>query len=96
MTANAVLDLLFTHPDHRRKGIGSLIMQWGLDRADELGLESYIEATKEGKPCYEAFGFKAIDKNEFRARESTDRERKEVEKHLLPFEWWSMYKPAKA
>jgi hypothetical protein len=39
-------------------------MKWSLERADKLDLESYIEATREGKPCYEAFGFRVLETNE--------------------------------
>ena len=72
-------------------------MKWGLERAYKLGLESYIEATEEGKPCYETFGFQVIDRNEFQPKEGTvDEEWKEVESQLLPFTWWSMLRSAKA
>ena len=69
MIKHAVLNILFTHPSHRRKGVASLVMGLGLERADKLGLASYIEATDEGKPCYETFGFKVIDRNELQPKE---------------------------
>lgn len=98
---HAFLNILFTHPDYRRKGVASLIMKWGLEHADRLELESYIEATKEGKPCYEAFGFGVLETNELRTRErrgegETGEELREAEKALVPFRWWRMYRPAKA
>jgi hypothetical protein len=33
---------------------------WGLQKADELGLPTYLEATSEGKPLYERFGFQTV------------------------------------
>lgn len=33
-------------------------MEWGTQKADELGLASYIEATDIGLKLYEAHGFK--------------------------------------
>ena len=33
-------------------------MEWGIQKADELGLPSYIEATDIGLKLYEAHGFK--------------------------------------
>ena len=90
------MNILFTHPEHRRRGVGSLIMNWGLERADKLGLESFIEATAAGKPCYERFGFEVIDTNQLHVeKKNPSKEWKEAESQLLPFTWWSMYKPAK-
>ena len=54
------LRLLATHPRHHRKGAGSMLLQQGLDKADRLGLPSYLDASVNGKPLYERFGFKAI------------------------------------
>jgi hypothetical protein len=38
---------------------------WGLQRADELGLPIYLEATSEGKPLYEKFGFQTAQVTTF-------------------------------
>lgn len=91
-----VLNILFTHPEHRGKGVASLVMEWGLERADELGLETYIEATDVGKPVYEKFGFDAIEMSELHLEKQTTEEGKKVEADLLPLQWWSMRRPAKA
>lgn len=32
------LSLLFTHPDHYRRGAGGMLVQWGLDVADEVSI----------------------------------------------------------
>jgi len=32
-------------------------MEWGLKKADELGFESYLDATNVGIPLYETHGF---------------------------------------
>jgi GNAT superfamily N-acetyltransferase len=53
-----VLNFCFTHPKHRRRGAGQLLMEWGIRKADKLGLASYIEATDIGLTLYEAHGFK--------------------------------------
>ena len=34
---------MFTHPDHRRRGAGTLLMDWGIKLADQWGLESFIQ-----------------------------------------------------
>lgn len=51
------LSLLITHPEHQRRGAGAMLIQWGLDKADELKLPSFLEASDAGKPLYERFGF---------------------------------------
>lgn len=33
------LDLLIVDPKHHRKGAGRALIQWGLDKADELGVD---------------------------------------------------------
>ncbi|KAL8707082.1 MAG: hypothetical protein Q9220_007822 [cf. Caloplaca sp. 1 TL-2023] len=48
---------LVVHPEHRRRGIGSTLINWGVKEADRLHLESFIEATDLGKLTYEACGF---------------------------------------
>lgn len=54
------LDILFTHPAHQRKGVAGILMRWGLSRADEDGLEVYLEASLQGKPVYEHLGFQEV------------------------------------
>ena len=51
---------LATKPKHQGKGVGSMLLQWGTERADGAGLEIYLESTKEGKPLYEKFGFETV------------------------------------
>lgn len=93
----AVLNILFMHPNHRSKGVASLVMKWGLESADRLGLETFIDATNMGKPMYEKFGFSVVDNREFSVEtKSTTREAKKAESELLPFTWWSMLRAAKS
>ena len=40
------------------------MMQWGIDRADALGLETFIEATDMGLPVYKVFGLVLVSKDE--------------------------------
>lgn len=58
----ADLKLLHTDPDHQRRGAGGRCLQWGTLEADRLGLQSYLEASKEGRPLYEKYGFKEVDR----------------------------------
>lgn len=34
------LFIIFTHPEYRRKGVGQQFMDWGFDKAEELGFET--------------------------------------------------------
>lgn len=69
-------------------------MKWGLERADKKGLETYIEATDVGKPVYEKFGFTVMKANELCIESKDDSLWKKAESELLPFQWWSMHRPA--
>lgn len=60
-----VLALLVTGSEHRRKGAGSLLLQWGIDKAEEMRLPCYLQASEQGKRLYEKYGFEAIDVAEF-------------------------------
>jgi len=51
------LDILAVDPRYQGQGIGKALLQWGLDEADRLGMITFLEATNEGKPLYEKFGF---------------------------------------
>jgi GNAT superfamily N-acetyltransferase len=53
----ATLGSFFTLPEHRKLGIGHLLMQWGLEKADERGLDIWIEAAPPAVPFYERHGF---------------------------------------
>ncbi|EMD62189.1 hypothetical protein GGP41_002353 [Bipolaris sorokiniana] len=52
------LQILVTDPDHHRRGAGSMLLKWGLGKADELGLPGFLEASPMGKPLYERMGFR--------------------------------------
>lgn len=54
------LNILCTSPKHHRRGAGAMLVKWGLDRADALGVEAYHESSIEGRALYERLGYKAI------------------------------------
>ncbi|KAF4976916.1 hypothetical protein FZEAL_6492 [Fusarium zealandicum] len=56
----AYLKLMHTDPKHQRRGAASLLMDWGLREADRLGIPSFLEASAEGRPLYEKFGFREV------------------------------------
>ncbi|KAK4210997.1 putative GNAT family acetyltransferase [Rhypophila decipiens] len=53
-----------TTPDQKRRGIGKMLMQWGLDQAKADKRNVFLTATDEGKFLYEKVGFKLLDEFE--------------------------------
>ncbi|CAI6341520.1 unnamed protein product [Periconia digitata] len=53
------LHLLVVHPEHQRRGAGAMLLQWGVDKADELKLPAFLESSDAGKALYTKFGFEA-------------------------------------
>ena len=48
---------MFTHPDYRNRGAAGLLVQWGTEQADKLGIEAYVEGSYLGRSVYERYGF---------------------------------------
>ena len=89
-----VLNLMSVHPSHRRQGVGKLLMKWGLDRADEMGFEGWVEASESGKLLFETLGFRILIKisvNTSKADPSD--EWRKLEHELTPLNIWIMWRP---
>lgn len=63
-----VLDTLVTLPQHERRGAGSMLVRWGCEKADEAGVEAYLEASPIGAPMYARHGFLAVKEVEIDLR----------------------------
>jgi GNAT superfamily N-acetyltransferase len=52
-----MLNMLATHPEQQGRGAATLLLDWGMKKADEEGLVTYLDATGIAKPIYEKRGF---------------------------------------
>ena len=84
-----------THSEYRRRGASLMMMKWGLDKADAMGLDSFVEATEAGYEMYKAAGFITVD--EFWADTKTDaptQEWKSLKEELkFPMHGYFMWRP---
>lgn len=71
------------------------MMEWGTKKADELGLESFVESTEDGQALYEAHGFKVFDDFHLDAKkDEPDEEFTRLTKELaLPLHGLYMWRP---
>lgn len=83
------------HPKHRRRGVGSTLMTWGIKKAQELGLESFIEASENGRFLYEKFGYSVLFKIAFdSSKADPSDEWRKLEHELTPIIFYAMWRPA--
>lgn len=59
------LSTIVTAPEAQRRGVGSALMRFGVDKADEEGWMSYLNASADGKALYERFNFVVVDSTSF-------------------------------
>lgn len=59
--------MLGTHPDYRRRGAASMLVAWGCEVADRDGVPAYVDASEDGLPLYQRFGFE--DRSDAKVRE---------------------------
>jgi len=55
-----MLDTLSAFPEYQRRGAGALVVKWGAEKADEMGIELYLTSTMMTKPLYEKMGFTLV------------------------------------
>lgn len=85
---------VFVLPEFRRRGIGQQFLDWGMSKADELGLEFFLDATPPGKPLYEANGFVIVEENVTApTKDNPDEKWKQMEEKVSPFTFWLMWRP---
>lgn len=52
------LDMLCTHPRHRGRGAGSMLVARGCEEVDRDRVPAYVDASHDGEPVYARYGFK--------------------------------------
>jgi GNAT superfamily N-acetyltransferase len=55
------LHSIVVHPAHRGRGAGRLLIRWGLDKADELGIETVVSSLVSARGAYERCGLGCIE-----------------------------------
>ncbi|KAL7625905.1 hypothetical protein AAE478_005129 [Parahypoxylon ruwenzoriense] len=55
------LEILGVRKEHQGRGAGKQIVNWGLDQADEAGVEAFLAASPAGAPLYLKLGFELLE-----------------------------------
>jgi hypothetical protein len=80
--------------DHQMKGVGSLMLDWGMKLADALDVECYVEATDAGRNLYQKFGFTTLMKVLVDAENGTGKRHEMIQKLTpQPTQYWAMWRP---
>jgi GNAT superfamily N-acetyltransferase len=61
---NLALSFCFVHPEYQRRGIASLLLRWGTQKADELHANIWLTSTPQAVSTYEKSGWKVVDQQE--------------------------------
>lgn len=77
------LKILLCHPLYQRRGAGSALTRWGIERAAEHGLDTTVFASPMGLELYKKLGFKEVGK--FRVQVDGDSEFLEIPALVLPW-----------
>ncbi|KAL2866132.1 GNAT family N-acetyltransferase [Aspergillus lucknowensis] len=54
------LDVMLVHPEYQRRGVGSALLNWGIQESKRLELPLFVEASEDGRLLYERSGFQPI------------------------------------
>ena len=71
-----------------------MLLDWGIEKSNELDLEIWLNSGPTGKSLYEKNGFVALEKVTVRPETSEPDERwRQMERELLPITTWPMWRP---
>ena len=102
-----IVDICFVGPSFRRQGVGSLLMAYWTNKVEEMVWESYVDANEMESRIAELMDIGHRKNWSFtpgiRSRQSERRrgkghheksaKLKDVERELLPFAFWPMWRP---
>ncbi|KAE8453020.1 hypothetical protein EG329_012207 [Mollisiaceae sp. DMI_Dod_QoI] len=57
-----MLSLCFVHPEYQRRGIGSMLLEWGKQKGDELREKIWVTSTPQGRIVYEKNGWEVVER----------------------------------
>lgn len=57
LTVGLDLQVLATHPGHEGRGCAGRLIRWGMEKAEEEGVECYVEAQDTSKPIFVKYGW---------------------------------------
>ncbi|PQE22051.1 Acyl- N-acyltransferase protein [Rutstroemia sp. NJR-2017a BBW] len=52
-----MLDLCFVDPEYQNRGVGKMLLEWGMQKADEFGVDIWLVSTPDAKGFYERAGW---------------------------------------
>ncbi|KAM3071211.1 hypothetical protein ACMFMF_007682 [Clarireedia jacksonii] len=80
----------------RRMGLADMILDWGINKAKDMGVEMWLDATVYGVPLYKKHGFVVVNENSLspEATGEVSEEWKKIDKELSPMIMWQMWRPA--
>ncbi|MCJ1400326.1 hypothetical protein MMC11_003531 [Xylographa trunciseda] len=81
-----LLDICFCSPTHQHRGAGAQLVRWGTRKADEMGVQAFVEGTLTGRRLYEENGFVVTER--VKLKEDTWAEKGRIE-------YLFMHRPAK-
>jgi predicted N-acetyltransferase YhbS len=82
-------------PSHRRRRVASLLMEWGVAKADTLAIEAWMESSPMGKALYEKFGFRQLFKIAYdTSKPNSSDEWRRMEHEMTPTPFYAMWRPA--
>jgi N-acetylglutamate synthase-like GNAT family acetyltransferase len=56
----SALNSIAVDPNHQRKGIGLILLKWGIDKAKEQNRDVYLVSTDAGRALYLSAGFEQM------------------------------------